>query len=136
MMLFIENGFEFQMYFLISLSIKLRPNYRKNMMLLYKMGLKLCQILWNKKLYYRQSMFFFIQNGSELLTHFRRPISIKMLRPNCWKKMVFLIQNGSESKILSQIPFNKNSDPISERNGVFLFNVDLNFGFTSSDPFE
>ena len=24
------------------------------------------------------------------------PISIKMLRPNYWKKMVFLIQNGSE----------------------------------------
>ena len=100
MMLFIENGFEFQMYmyFLIPISIKLRPNYRKIWCFYSKWAWSLAalsQILWNKKLYYRQSMFFHTK-WVWITNTFSRAISIKTLRPNYWKKMVFLIQNGSE----------------------------------------
>ena len=100
-MLFIENGSEFQMHFLWPISIKLRPNYRK-IWCFYKKWARnlaaLSQILWNKKnsITDKVCFFFFIQNGSDLLTHFLRPISIKTQTQLLKKDGVFFIQNGSE----------------------------------------
>ena len=100
-MLFIENGSEFQMHFLRPISIKLRPNYRK-IWCFYKKWARnlaaLSQILWNKKNSITDKVFFFfIQNGSDLLTHFLRHISIKTQTHLLKKeKKIFFIKNRSE----------------------------------------